>query len=66
MRVPGTVQGGVVVLEQPSSIPDGTRVIVEAPEPQLRLQRRRPGSAAGILIVVDEDDEHLKDFAEYT
>lgn len=26
---------------------------------------RRPGSAAGMLTILTEDDEHLKDFAEY-
>jgi antitoxin (DNA-binding transcriptional repressor) of toxin-antitoxin stability system len=28
-------------------------------------QPRKPGSAKGILTIVAEDDEHLKDFAEY-
>jgi antitoxin (DNA-binding transcriptional repressor) of toxin-antitoxin stability system len=27
--------------------------------------KRRLGSAKGILTIVSEDDEHLKDFAEY-
>jgi len=26
---------------------------------------RRPGSAKGLLTIVSDDDEHLKDFAEY-
>jgi antitoxin (DNA-binding transcriptional repressor) of toxin-antitoxin stability system len=26
---------------------------------------RRPGSAKGKLIILEEDDEHLKDFEEY-
>jgi len=26
---------------------------------------RRPGSARGKLIILEEDDEHLKDFEEY-
>lgn len=28
-------------------------------------QSRRPGSAVGQLLIHEEDDEHLKDFAEY-
>jgi antitoxin (DNA-binding transcriptional repressor) of toxin-antitoxin stability system len=28
-------------------------------------QPRRPGSAKGMLVINVEDDEHLKDFAEY-
>ncbi len=26
---------------------------------------RRPGSAKGKLVILEEDDEHLKDFEEY-
>lgn len=26
---------------------------------------RRPGSARGKLVILEEDDEHLKDFDEY-
>jgi antitoxin (DNA-binding transcriptional repressor) of toxin-antitoxin stability system len=28
-------------------------------------KRRRPGSAKGKLVILKEDDEHLKDFEEY-
>jgi antitoxin (DNA-binding transcriptional repressor) of toxin-antitoxin stability system len=32
----------------------------------LRLsQPRQPGSAKGLLVIHEDDDEHLKDFAEY-
>lgn len=65
MKVPGTVKGGVVVLEQPVRVPEGTRVMVEMPEPQPQHKRRSPGSAVGILTEVRDDDEHLRDFAEY-
>lgn len=27
--------------------------------------RREPGLAKGMLIILEDDDEHLKDFAEY-
>lgn len=65
MRIPGTVKGGVVVLEQPAPVPEGTRVMVEMPEPPSKRKRRGPGSAVGILTVIQDGDEHLKDFAEY-
>jgi len=29
------------------------------------VQPRVPGSAVGQLVILGEDDEHLKDFAEY-
>lgn len=38
------------------------RLVGEAVKPR---QPRRPGSAKGKLIIVSEDDEHLKDFEEY-
>jgi antitoxin (DNA-binding transcriptional repressor) of toxin-antitoxin stability system len=34
-------------------------------EPPPRTVPRQPGTAAGKLTIVAEDDEHLKDFAEY-
>lgn len=33
--------------------------------PQQPLKPRVPGSAIGQLVIHEEDDEHLKDFAEY-
>ena len=38
------------------------RLILESPP--LR-KPRQPGSAIGQLIILQEDDEHLKDFQEY-
>ena len=35
---------------------------VENSEPQ---PKRRRGTAKGVLTIISEDDEHLKDFAEY-
>jgi antitoxin (DNA-binding transcriptional repressor) of toxin-antitoxin stability system len=35
-----------------------------AQEPPKR-QPRKAGSAKGLLVILQEDDEHLKDFAEY-
>ncbi len=34
-------------------------------EPKLKRKPRKPGSAKGMLTILVEDDEHLKDFAEY-
>jgi antitoxin (DNA-binding transcriptional repressor) of toxin-antitoxin stability system len=30
-----------------------------------RRVRRKPGSCKGMLLIHQEDDQHLKDFAEY-
>jgi len=38
------------------------RLVAEPASPPLS---RKPGSAAGKLRIVEDDDEHLKDFAEY-
>ncbi len=35
------------------------------PEPYTRKKPRKPGSAKGRLVILQEDDEHLKDFEEY-
>ena len=45
-------QGGQVV----------ARIVSERSEPR---QRRVPGLAKGMLTIVSDDDDHLKDFAEY-
>ena len=34
-------------------------------EEQPKRQPRKAGSAKGILAILADDDEHLKDFAEY-
>jgi prevent-host-death family protein len=38
------------------------RLVAEEPP---RRQPRKPGSGKGKLIILSDDDEHLKDFAEY-
>ncbi len=38
------------------------RIVGERPE---RWERPGPGLAKGIFSIVEDDDEHLKDFAEY-
>ncbi len=34
-------------------------------EPTTTRKRRKAGSAKGKLVILQEDDEHLKDFEEY-
>lgn len=34
-------------------------------EPRHRTEPRKPGSAVGLLVVVEDDDEHLEDFRDY-
>lgn len=47
-------------------ITDCDRVIARVlPESATQFQRPGPGLAKGIIAIVDDDDEHLKDFAEY-
>jgi antitoxin (DNA-binding transcriptional repressor) of toxin-antitoxin stability system len=38
------------------------RLIAEA---SMARSPRKPGSAIGTFIILEEDDEHLQDFAEY-
>ena len=38
------------------------KLIREQPKPQLRPA---PGLGKGILTIISDDDEHLKDFVEY-
>lgn len=53
--------------------PGGELVITQRDQPVAILVRqtapssqpRQPGSAKGVLTIVQEDDEHLKDFAGY-
>jgi antitoxin (DNA-binding transcriptional repressor) of toxin-antitoxin stability system len=40
-------------------------VVKLVPVEKPKLQPRQPGSARGMLTILAEDDEHLKDFAEY-
>ena len=38
------------------------RLVAEGPP---KRKPRKPGSAKGVLTILADDDEHLKDFAEY-
>jgi prevent-host-death family protein len=47
-------------------------VITQNDEPVAKLissrprhQQRQPGNCKGMLTIISDDDEHLKDFAEY-
>lgn len=54
-------------------LPGDSVVITENDQPVAKLmsqrpavrQRPQPGLCKGMLTIVAEDDEHLKDFAEY-
>jgi len=47
-------------------ITDNSRPVARVvAEPAPTRQPRKAGSAKGILTIVCEDDEHLRDFAEY-
>ena len=56
----GLANGEQVVITQGEQIV--ARLIGERPE---QRQRLAPGFAKGMFSIVAEDDEHLKDFAEY-
>lgn len=52
--------------------PDEDIVIVKGQQPLAKLvaapairQRRKAGNCEGMITLLVEDDEHLKDFAEY-
>lgn len=51
---------------QDIEITDGGRAVARlVAEPIERRRPRQPGSAVGQLIIVADDDEHLRDFQEY-
>lgn len=63
-RLPDVIHGlapgeGVVIVENNQPI---ARLTAES---NLQRQPRKAGSAKGMLTIVREDDEHLRDFAEY-
>jgi antitoxin (DNA-binding transcriptional repressor) of toxin-antitoxin stability system len=49
----------LVILEKDRPV---ARLVAEPAPPR---KARQPGSAIGTLRIVEEDDEHLKDFTEY-
>lgn len=47
-------------------ITDGERAVARlVAEPPARRNPRKPGSAVGKLVILADDDEHLRDFADY-
>ncbi len=56
-----------ITVHLPDEIQPGEHelVLVIDHPPHSSEQRRRPGSAKGKLIILTEDDSHLKDFKEY-
>lgn len=65
MRIRGVFRGGSAVPDVPVSIPDGTPVVLEFTDAKPDRRPRQPGTAKGVLTVISDDDDHLKDFAEY-
>jgi antitoxin (DNA-binding transcriptional repressor) of toxin-antitoxin stability system len=48
------------------AITQGDRIVARlVGEPPERRQRLQPGFAKGMMTIVAEDEDHLKDFAEY-
>jgi len=48
------------------TILEGRRPVAKLVGPDAAPRKpRRPGSARGKLVILEEDDEHLKDFEEY-
>jgi antitoxin (DNA-binding transcriptional repressor) of toxin-antitoxin stability system len=63
-RLPGVIHNlapgeGIVIVENNQPV---ARLTAES---QLQRQPRKAGSAKGQLTIVREDEEHLRDFAEY-
>ncbi len=54
--------GGVVVITE-NDLPVA-RLVSELPKPSCGL-RPPPGLGKGCITIVSDDEEHLKDFAEY-
>ncbi len=56
----GLARGEELVITQGEQVV--ARIVGERSEPG---NRPRPGFAKGMMTIVAEDDDHLKDFAEY-
>ncbi|MBY0527713.1 MAG: hypothetical protein K2R98_30225 [Gemmataceae bacterium] len=49
---------GIVIVQ-------GTQPVAQLLSPPAPKARARFGSCKGMLVILQEDDEHLKDFADY-
>jgi antitoxin (DNA-binding transcriptional repressor) of toxin-antitoxin stability system len=58
--IDGLAKGEELVITQGHRVV--ARIVGERSEPRQRLA---PGFAKGMMTIVAEDDDHLKDFAEY-
>lgn len=67
MSIPGHVENGIVVFDQPVSLPNGTPVLVEVVEPApARPARPAPGLGKGSILFIDPDfDETPEEFKDY-
>lgn len=69
----GGLQGTVIYMAPDFDAPIEQVVITEnkvpvaklMPECQLGRKPRQPGNCKGMLTIISDDDEHLKDFADY-
>ena len=73
MTLHGIVHGNIIRLDRPVGLADGAEVEVEvtavlAPEDlpsSITGLRPPPGLGKGFITVIEDDEEHLKDFADY-
>jgi len=67
MSLNGHIENGMVVLDQPVSLPNGTPVRVEVvDEPAARSARPAPGlGKGGILYIAPDFDDTPEEFREY-
>ena len=65
----GKIQGKTIELESDLGIPDGAdvevTVVISQPRPPIGKRGPQFGNCRGMLTIVEEDDEHLKDFQDY-
>ena len=58
--ISGLARGEELIIKNGENVV--ARIIGEGPRPEKRL---KAGFAIGMISIVADDDEHLKDFAEY-
>ena len=67
-EVEGKLRQVIASLDQGDevAISDGTRIVARiVGEPPPLKERPGPGLLKGMIIIVEDDDEHLEHFAEY-
>lgn len=64
MEVRGHFQNGVIVLDEPVSVPEGTTVKVEFVEPNVAKSKRQGGMWKGRVVIADDFDTLPPDLAD--